>query len=199
MKLFGLTGGMGSGKSEAARRFRELGIPVIDADRVGHGLLEPGSPVYREAAALAGGAAADGTIDRAALADRAFTDPEFRGRLNRLLHPAIYAEIGRQCAVLAEAGHRLALVEAALLGEGGRLEPGFSGLVLVSCPEALRLRRLAEGRGVDAAEARRRMAAQADPETKRALAGWVIENDGDLERLRGQVDGTARLLRLAAE
>ena len=190
MRIFGLTGGIGCGKSEAARAFERRGIPVIDADRVGHALIAPGGSAYDAVVRAFGNGilAEDGRIDHARLAARVFVDPEACNQLNAITHPAIYAEIARRCAELGEGGAQTVVVEAALLGENGRTNPMFEGLILVSCPVHERLRRLTEQRGMDRAEAERRIAAQSDPESKRALAKWVIVNDTDLDGLQQQVD-----------
>lgn len=193
MRIFGLTGGIGCGKSEAARAFGRRGIPVIDADRVGHAVIEPGGTAH-DALVLAFGDGIltdDGRVDHARLAARAFADPDTCQRLNAITHPAIYAEIARRCMEHAEQGAETVLVEAALIGEDGRVNPFFEGLILVSCPVEERLRRLTVQRGMDRAEAERRIAAQSDPEAKRTLARWVIDNGGDLESLQGQVDAIA--------
>ncbi len=196
MKIFGLTGGIGSGKSEAARAFERHGIPVIDADRVGHAVIEPGGAAREKLLRAFGNGilAEDGSIDRARIAARAFSDPDARRQLNDITHPAIHAEIARRCAELAEQGAHTVIVEAALLGENGAVNPMFEGLILVSCPAQERLRRLTEMRGMDPAEAERRIAAQTDPESKRPLAKWVIDNGGDLEHLQRQVDAVVGVL-----
>ena len=190
MKVYGLTGGIGAGKSEAARAFARRGVPVIDADRIGHAVIAPGGAACEEVVRIFGAQilGADGAIDRNRLAAAAFADDAARRRLNAVTHPAIFAEIARRCAELAEQGVPAAIVEAALLGENGRVEPMFAGLILVTCPEEERLRRLVAQRGMDPAEARRRIAAQSDPEAKRGIAAWVVENTGNLEDLQTQVD-----------
>jgi dephospho-CoA kinase len=190
MRIFGLTGGIGCGKSEAARAFARRGIPVIDADRVGHAVIEPCGAAHDALVRAFGDGvlAQGGHIDHARLASRVFADPDARDRLNAITHPAIYAEIARRCMELAEQGAKTVLVEAALIGENGMTNPLFEGLILVCCPVQERLRRLTEQRGMDRAEAERRIAAQTDPEAKRAMAKWVIENGGDLEHLQRQVE-----------
>ncbi len=189
MKLYGLTGGIGSGKSEAARLFREQGIPVLDADQIGHAALLPGGAA-RDAVAREFGPSvldAEGQIDRAMLAERVFADPAARARLNALTHPAIFAEIARQAGEWAGRGAPAGLVEAALLGEDGKVPPTLSGLVLVSAPAEVRLARLTTLRGMDREDALRRIAAQRDPEEKRSIARWVLDNGGDVDALREQV------------
>lgn len=192
MLVAGLTGGTGSGKSTAARRFETHRIPVIDADRLGHALIAPeGRAEAAVAAAFGRDILTCGTIDRAKLGRKVFSDPRAREVLNDIVHPLIAREISDRCAAHARAGHRACIVDAALLGEGTALEPRLDCLVLVACPEPIRMRRLIEHRGLDEADARQRIDAQADPEHKRALARWVIENDGDLASLYERVDAVA--------
>lgn len=195
MRLYGLTGGIGSGKTEAAARFETHGIPVIDADRIGHDALAPGG---KAEAAVRGQFGEEifscGRIDREKLGARVFTDETARARLNAIVHPVIFEEIGTRCREYAVEGHAAALVEAALLGEHGRKEPFLDGLVLVLCPLDLRVRRLLENRDLTEAEARQRMAAQTPPETKRPLADWVIENTGPVEALHAQVDAVVEAI-----
>jgi dephospho-CoA kinase len=192
VRIYGLTGGTGSGKSEAARRFREAGIPVLDADAIGHELLETPGPVHEDVLRTFGdGILTNGQIDREKLGEIVFRDAGQRMALNRILHPAIRTELAARCARLAMEGQRLALIDAALLGENGRLDPFLSGLVLVLSPVPLRVERLMQFRGISEDEARRRIAAQSPPEGKIALAGWVIENTGTLKELHEEVDRVA--------
>ncbi|MCC6488317.1 MAG: dephospho-CoA kinase [Candidatus Hydrogenedentes bacterium] len=192
MKIYGLTGGTGSGKSEAGRRFSQAGIPVLDADAIGHELLESTGPVRDSVLRVFGdGILTDGQIDREKLGAIVFGDADRRATLNQIVHPAIRMEIGRRCARLAEEGKHLALIDAALLGENERLDPFLSDLVLVLAPEEMRIDRLVRLRGLSDAEARRRIDAQTPPERKIALARWVIENTGTLEKLHEEVDRIA--------
>ena len=189
MKVIGLTGGTGSGKSTAARRFADRGIPVIDADVIGHELIAPGGAAEAAVIERFGDAALTcGTIDRAKLGAIVFADPQALAALNAIVHPLLAAEIAARCAAHASAGARACVIDAALLGEGAALEPWLDGLVLVAAPVETRVHRLRVHRGMDEAAARARIGAQVDPERKRALARWVIQNDGSLAELYERVD-----------
>ena len=189
MKVFGLTGGTGSGKSTAARRFIQRGIPVIDADEIGHALIAPGGAAEAAVVRRFGADALTcGKIDRGKLGAIVFADPDALAALNALVHPLLAQEISARCAVHADAGQFACIVDAALLGEGAALEPWMDGLILVIAETETRVQRLMTHRGMDEAAARARIAAQVDPERKRALARWVITNDGSLEALEGRVD-----------
>jgi len=188
MKLYALTGGIGSGKSEAARRFQALGVPVIDADRIGHEVIEPGGAAERGVIdAFGGDILTDNRIDRKKLAARVFGNRDALNKLNSLTHPAVLSEIGRRTSELANAGHPAAIIEAALHAEDGKLADWFAGLILVTCPEPIRIERLKRDRAMTEDEARARIASQTPPEKKAPLARWIIQNDGDLGHLQSQV------------
>jgi dephospho-CoA kinase len=195
MRIYALTGGIGSGKSEAARRFEALGIPVIDADRIGHEIIEPGGEAERGVIdAFGEDILSNGRIDRKKLADRVFGDPGALRLLNALTHPAVLREIARRTANLATAGNEKAIIEAALHAEDGTVADWMAGLILVSCPEEMRAERLVRHRSMTPEEARVRIAAQTPPERKAPLARWIIQNDGDLNHLQEQVEQVAREL-----
>ena len=168
--------------------FAENGIPVIDADKIGHLILEPGgAAVDAVVDAFGADVQTDGTIDRGKLAKRVFGDPESLARLNGLTHPAVGMEIARQAAALAGAGHKIVLVEAALHAENGKLGPGIEELVLVTCPREERVRRLTVSRGMTVDEANARIEAQKPPEAKIPLARWIVDNAGSTNDLRSRV------------
>ena len=195
MKVYGLTGGTGSGKSEAAKRFREHGIPVIDADRLGHELIAPGGAAENAVRKAFGDKIGTcGKIDREKLGRIVFADPNALERLNAIIQPAIRTEIGRRCALLAAEQHHTVIIDAALIGDAGKLEPWLQALILVTTPKAERMRRLVAQRGISADDAQRRIAAQVPPESKVSLARWIIENDGSLQELRVRVDEIAEAL-----
>ena len=195
MKIYALTGGIAAGKSEASRRFEELGIPVIDSDRIGHEALEPGGAAETQVTEAFGDEIlSEGRIDREKVAGIVFADPEALERLNRLVHPVVLETIAARTAKLEEEAHDAAIIEAALHAEDGQLREGFAGLIVVHCPREERMRRLMKNRGLSEAEAIRRIEAQTQPETKLHLARWVIMNTGDISLLREQVDAIAEEL-----
>lgn len=195
MQVYGLTGGIASGKTEAARRFAARGIPVIDADQAGHEAIAPGGAA--EAAVLAAfgpDVCAHGRIDRDRLGALVFRDAGARARLNAIVHPVIIESVSRRCAQLADDGAENVIVEAALLGEHGEKAPWLAGLILVLSPTTVRVQRLVASRGLSEEEAWRRITAQTPPESKRSIADWVIENDGDIAALYAQVDAVAEVI-----
>jgi len=189
MKIYGLTGGIAAGKSEASRRFEERGVPVIDADGLGHVTLAPGGRAEQAVIEAFGEEIlTDGRIDREKLGGIVFGDAEALSRLNGLVHPAVGEEMAARTQALEQEGHAAIIVEAALHAEDGTLRPGMDALILVECPRDERVRRLMEDRAMTESEAVRRIESQTPPEKKRELARWVIMNDQDVEHLRQQVD-----------
>jgi dephospho-CoA kinase len=183
----GLTGGIGSGKSTAAQRFAELGALVIDADAVAREVVEPGTEGLAAVVAEFGDQVLDGAgrLDRPALAKVVFGDEAARGRLNAILHPRIRARAAERIAA-APAG-TVVVQDVPLLVETGQAG-SYDLVVVVETPPELRVQRLGRDRGMTAAEARARMAAQATDEQRRAAADVVLVNDGSPDDLRAKVD-----------
>jgi dephospho-CoA kinase len=196
VQKLGLTGGIASGKSVVAAVLRELGFTVLDADALGHQLIEPGQPAYEEIVTEFGQdlAAADGRIDRRKLGAMVFADPDKLTRLNAILHPRIRESMLRKFAEWQSAGHREAVfVEAALLVEAG-FEKELDGLVVTWSRPEQQIERLI-ARGLSEAEALRRMAAQLAPAEKVRRARYKIDCSGSMEVTREQVEALARTLR----
>ena len=183
----GLTGGIGSGKSTAARRFAELGALVIDADAVAREVVEPGTEGLAAVVAEFGEQVLDGAgrLDRPALARVVFGDEAARGRLNAILHPRIRAKAAARIAA-APAG-TVVVQDVPLLVETGQAG-SYDLVVVVEAPAELRVARLGRDRGMAPEEARARMAAQASDEQRRAVADVVLVNDASPDDLRAKVD-----------
>lgn len=189
MKIYALTGGIGAGKSAASKRFAERGIPVIDSDALGHEVIEPGAPAFQAVVDRFGeGILKEGQIDRPALGEIVFSDPKALQDLNAIVHPAVIAETGRLSAEYAAQGHTAIIIEAALHAEDGTLREPFEALILVDCPEEIRIQRLVENRQMAPEEAQSRIKNQTPPEKKKSLARWIIQNDKSMVDLTRQVD-----------
>lgn len=187
MLMVGLTGGIGAGKSEVAKRLAELGAVVIDSDRLAREVVEPGTEGLQEVIAEFGREilGPDGALDRPALGRRVFGDDAARRRLEAIIHPRVRA---RSAELIAAAPADAVIVnDIPLLVEAG-MAGTFNVVIVVAASEETRLRRLARSRGMSAQEARSRFAAQATDEQRRAAADVVLDNDGSLEDLRGAVD-----------
>jgi len=205
MLRVGLTGGLGSGKSTAARMFATHGAYVLSADEIGRELMQPGQGVYAAIAAHFGGSvvAPDGSLDRPALARIAFGEGRIE-ELNVIVHPAA---IARQAELIEGIGARdpgaVVILESALIFEtkhgGEGLRDRFDRIILVTAPQEVKIARFVEraagGRALDeearaalAADARKRLAQQIEDERKAADCDYVLANAGSLEELQAQVD-----------
>jgi dephospho-CoA kinase len=182
----GLTGGIASGKSTVARLFAALGIPVIDTDELSREVVAPGSPLLPRIAARFGERVlkADGSLDRAALRARVFADPRARADLEALTHPPILEAMRARASA---AGGPYQLLVIPLLVETG-LRSEVDRVLVVDAAEDVRVRRLQARDGATLDEARALLAAQVTREARLAAADDVIVNDGDLHRLRDQVE-----------
>ncbi len=187
MKLVGLTGGIGSGKSSVSARLAVRGAVIVDADAIVREVQEPGTEVFDAIVERFGGdvVAGDGALDRPALAAKVFGDPAALADLTALVHPAVGVEIARRVAERAGTD-AVVVLDVPLLVEGGR-HP-VAGIVVVDAPEEAALERLARDRGMSETDARARMANQASREDRRAKADFVVENAGTLEDLDAAVD-----------
>lgn len=187
MKLVGLTGGIGSGKSTVSALLRERGAVIVDADLVTRELQEPGQPVFVRMVERFGPGIVrdDGTLHRQAVADIVFNDADALADLNAITRPAIEAEMyarGRRYNDTDD----IVVFDIALLIEGGGYQ--VDGIVVVHTPLEVAVRRLVELRGMAEDDARARIAAQLAPEDRLAVADFVVDNGGDPGALRPQVD-----------
>jgi dephospho-CoA kinase len=187
MYLVGLTGGIGSGKSEAARLFAKLGVPVVDTDVIAHRLTAPGQPAVQRIAQLLGAEAlaADGSLDRVALRRKVFSEPQARKTLEGLLHPLIRLGVEQELAQYTSAPY--AIVVVPLLFETGGYADVIARSLVVDCDEALQVGRAMARSRLSEAEVRGVMAAQLPRAQRLALADDVLDNSGSLPQLAQQV------------
>ena len=195
--MVGLTGGIGSGKSTVAAMLAERGAVVVDADRLAREAVAVGTDGYRAVVERFGPGvvAGDGRLDRKALAGVVFEDPGALADLNAIVHPPVRAAIAERVAELAGTD-AVVVLEIPLLVESGR-SYGASKIIVVDCPEEVAVGRLVEGRGMDEADARRRIAAQVSRADRLAAADVVIDNSGSVADLSRQVDAAWVSLREA--
>lgn len=187
MVVVGLTGGIGSGKSTVAALLAERGAVVVDADAITRELQAPGTPVFQAMVDRFGpGIVADGQLDRGAVADIVFSDPQALADLNAIVHPAVGAEIVRRMEALAGTDE-LVVLDVPLMVESERGYPA-AGLVVVDVDPEVAVRRLVEHRGMREADVRARMASQASRAERLARSDRVIDNSGTLDDVRRQVD-----------
>jgi dephospho-CoA kinase len=189
-RIFGLTGGVASGKSTVAAMFAELGARIIDADRVAHEIIRAPQPAYHETVRHFGFEILDaqGEIDRKRLAAVVFADPEKLRTLNGIVHPRVLDRVAQleEAFLLAEP-RAVVLVDAALLYEAG-VADRFRKIIVTWCRPEQQLERLMAKMGLSREEAERRIAVQMPAEEKRRRADYVIDCSGELEATRRQVD-----------
>ncbi|MCS5479926.1 dephospho-CoA kinase [Corynebacterium sp. YIM 101645] len=195
----GLTGGIGSGKSTVTGLLLARGIPVVDADQIARDIVEPGQPALQELAEAFGPdiIRADGSLDRAGLAAKAFVDAEHTALLNSITHPRIAEETARRFAAAEEAGEAAIVYDMPLLVDKG-LDRGMDLVVVVDVDVDERVRRLVDKRGLDETDVRRRISAQVPDDIRRAAADVLIDNNGPIEALAPQVDELVEEIRRRA-
>ncbi|WP_310549803.1 dephospho-CoA kinase [Paenibacillus glufosinatiresistens] len=187
--IMGLTGGIASGKSTVSALLQRRGARLVDADVIAREVMLPGHPVLAAVVEHFGRdlLLPDGSLNRAALGERVFGNPEALHTLNGLTHPAIRAEIREQMQRLdSEQPSGLVIVDIPLLYESG-LETMFKSVLVVYVPRAVQLERLMARNGLTREQAVKRLDAQMDIEQKRLRADYVIDNSGSPEAAEEQV------------
>lgn len=197
VRVIGLTGGIGSGKTAVSDRFAQRGVPVVDTDQLARELVEPGQPALAEIVAHFGVDCLDESerLHRARLRERVFADSTGRQRLEAILHPRIRKLSQERIAALTTP---YCLVAIPLLAETGMTD-GLDRILVVDVPEAEQIRRVMARDQIDEIQAQRILAVQVSRAQRLALADDVIENIGDLEQLDRQIAALhQRYLRWAA-
>ena len=181
--IIGLTGGSGSGKSTAAAILREKGIPVVDCDRIGHAILEPGGAAEKEVIdAFGTGIVTHGAISRKKLGEIVFRDEEKRRILNRITHKYIKDIVAEETS-----GLKLAAIDGALLIESG-INALCDRMIVITAPEELRQKRIMARDGISLSAAKDRLSSQSDEKILTNAADAVIMNDGSKEELRAELE-----------
>ena len=191
----GLTGGIACGKSTVAGFFAELGVPVVDADRVAREVVEPGTEGLAEIVRAFGEGvlAPDGSLDRKRLGERVFADESARRTLNAITHPRIAVRSAEKIAEAGKSGAPYVIYEAALLVENG-IHRALDALVVVTVAPEVQLARLVARDGIDEEAARARVASQLPLAEKVKVADYVIDNGGSLDETRRATEETHRAL-----
>ena len=189
LRVFGLTGGIGSGKSAVARRLRARGLPVVNADDLARVAVARGSEGLERVADYFGAdvLTSAGDLDRARLGQIIFGDPEARRMLDAMIHPIVRQLAAQRFQELGERGEPLACYEVPLLYEGG-LDRTYQPVLVVNAPRALREQRIAARDGLDSAQIAARIRAQMPLEEKVQRADYVIDNAGTLRELEEAAD-----------
>jgi len=195
--VIGLTGGVASGKSWVAARFRNLGVPLLEADDVGREIVMPRSPALDEIASIFGHdyLLADGNLDRKRMRERIFADEDAKGKLEAITHPRIRTRLREWCSLQSSP---YCILAAAILIEGG-MDALVDRILVVDSPEASQIERLTQRDGISEGLARQMVAAQAPRSLRLARAHDVLDNCDVALPLEAQVNRLHRLyLRLAA-
>ena len=197
MKVIGLTGGMGSGKSTVSQFLAEMGAVILSADEVGHEAFKPDTEIWRQVVATFGRQilTPDGNIDRKKLGNIVFGNSESLSRLNQIMHPRMYALVKAQLEEYRQQGTRVAVLEAPLL-----LEAGWTSLVdeiwVTTAPEATVLKRLEERTGLSQAASLTRLRSQLPSEERVRYADVVINTDCDPDEVKAKVKELGQRLEL---
>lgn len=191
MLTIGVTGGIGSGKSAVAAMLAQLGAPILDADKVGHAIYQPGGPAYADVVAAFGEGilAADRTVDRKKLGPLVFGDPAALKRLNSIVHPKMLARMREMVTEMRRNGERRPIViEAAILIEAN-WQPLFDEIWLVTAPREQVIIRVERERAMQREQTEARISAQLSDDERRMHASLVVENNGTLDELRAKIAG----------
>jgi len=189
MRIIGLTGGIGAGKTEVARILSRRGIPVINTDQLSREVVEPGSPGLQGVVARFGKSVlrADKSLDRKALARRVFAKPAERLALEAILHPLIRERTEAHIALLEEGNTPVCILESALLFEAGQ-DNLCDAVIAVIADNNLRAKRVKRREGLTVEQFQQRVGAQINDDKRRLLADIIVENNGSLEDLRRAVN-----------
>lgn len=193
MALIGLTGGIGSGKSTVSRRFASHGAIIVDADAVAREVVEPGTPALSAIVSAFGPAIlhTDDSLNRAALGDIVFNDPDALQVLNSIVHPAVRS---RTQELISEApAGSIVIYDVPLLVETEN-SYDFDAIIVTTAPEHVRVERLMENRGMLESEARARIESQAPEADRLRIAHHVIDTSGSLDETYQQVDALWEVL-----
>lgn len=187
MILIGLTGGIGSGKSEVARLLTERGAEIIDADLIVRELQQPGAEIYEKMIELFGSevVAADKSLDRTAIAKKVFTDESLLKTLNQLVHPVVKRVMNERVESFRDT-EKVVILDIPLLVENPR--EGLDGVLVVDLDAEIAVKRLVEQRNMSADDARARIAKQATREQRLAIANHVIDNSSDRNALSQKIE-----------
>ncbi len=195
--IIGLTGGIGSGKSTVADALVARGAALVDTDQIAHALTAPGGTAIEPIRQAFGDAviAPDGRMDRAAMRERAFSDPQARKLLESILHPLIRAGTDAGIAAALQNAAPYVLVAIPLLVEGGGARGRFDRVLVVDCPADVQVERVMRRSGLARAQVDAIMAAQATREQRLAMADDVVDNGGSPDALPAQVEHIDALYR----
>jgi dephospho-CoA kinase len=187
MWIVGMTGGIGCGKSEAAKAFIALGVPVVDVDKISHMLTKAGQPTLSEIAKIFGKAILnqEGELNRAALRQKIFSDADAKKQLQGIMHPAIYDEVLKQLAQNSSAPYQV--IDIPLLFESDRYLKLINRSLVIDCDPAIQIQRACERSGLSVNEVEKIIATQTPRAQRNQLANDILSNNGSVDELRKKV------------
>ncbi|NIP30048.1 MAG: dephospho-CoA kinase [Candidatus Dadabacteria bacterium] len=190
MKIYGLTGKVGSGKSTVAEIFKQLGAYIIDADQIARKIVEPGSIALKELVDMFGEKilSRDGTLERKKLAKIVFNDKKKLETLNKITHPKILEQIRNEILTSYEKGYKITIIEAALIGSSGQLQNLLNGIILVSSNREDQIRRVKIRDNLTEKEVEDIIDSQQADNLDYDKADYIIRNISDLKNLKEQVE-----------
>jgi dephospho-CoA kinase len=200
--LLGLTGGIGSGKSTVSRRLAELGAVVIDADDIARRVTAPAGAAMPSIRAQFGDGfvTAHGALDRNRMRERVFSDPQAKQQLEAIVHPLVGEETARQTRAALALHPPVIVFDVPLLVESAHWRERVDRILVVDCSPATQIQRVVARSALEPAAVERIIAAQATREQRRAIADWVLLNEGlSLAQLNEQIDALMEKLRLAGQ
>jgi len=187
MWIVGMTGGIGCGKSEAAKAFLALGVPVVDVDKISHTLTQSGQPTLTEIANIFGKAilSKEGELNRAALRQKIFSDADAKKQLEGIMHPAIYDEVLKQLAQNASAPYQV--IDIPLLFESDRYLKLINRSLVIDCEPAIQIKRACARSGLSVDEVEKIIAKQTPRAQRNQLANDVLSNNGSVDELHKKI------------
>ena len=197
MLIIGLTGGIGSGKSTVADMFADLGVPVIDMDQIARQVVEPGQPALKQIAEIFGNniIGPDGQLNRSQLSQIIFNSTEKRHQLEAILHPLIREETVRKLAKI-DAPYCVVVIPLLIESDQRSL---IDRILVIDAPETLQISRTMQRDGISTKQAEKIMATQVDRQSRLAAADDIINNVGEMEALRLQVNKLDQTYRALAK
>lgn len=186
MKIYGLTGNIGTGKSTVAKMFGDLGAFIVDADKVAREIVKPGEEAWKEIVSHFGERILneDKSLDRKKLADIIFNNKEERNKLNEITHPIIIESIKKR---ISESTSEIIIIEAALLEKSGSLKDMLNGVIVVTADPEIQIKRIKKRDGVSNKEVEARIDSQVSNSDKIKNADFIVTNNSDLTNVEKQV------------
>ena len=191
MKIYGLTGNIGTGKSTAAKIFKELGAYIIDADQIARKIVEPGTTAIKEIEAEFGSEILneDSTLNRKKLSKIVFNDKNKLNTLNKITHPKILDQIRNEIFLSLEKGYKITIIEAALIGVEGKLRNLLDGLIVIKSKTENQIERIKKRDNLSIKEIKSRINSQKTNEAIVKYADYIINNDNSLKKLKEDIYG----------